>query len=754
MEEPRALCAYCRTTAAVGDSIYCCIGCESLAGLSGDRELPSHAVEDERLIRDYGKTVGDAVEFECTVEPLACEACVQALARLPESFPAVSELEWHRGRSVLRFRFAKDRALPTGFFDILRRLKLEPRWREPGAPGEGNEAMRQRLIRVGITGALAANIMMFAVPIYGGLDGDLRFIFEIVQAVLFIPVFFWCAIPIFRTAWMALKLRFLSVDLPLAVAFVLGSVFSATSLAQGSHDIYFDSLAGFLFLILASRFILERSLANHLRSPRLGELFENPHFAATRDGREIFLPWHGLRPGDLVTLGANDRLPVDGVLETRSAEFDTSWMTGEVMPVLRFKGAPLKAGIRLISKNAVIAVTSTAEDTEFARVVSRLETGGEKLEGGGEARVGTALVLGCFALIGVLLAFAGTIGFTESLRRSLALLIVACPCAVSFAAPLARARATRLARARGFWIRRSHVWRRLAHPARIAFDKTGTLTDGNLTVAPHSPMIDARWKQIILSLENVSAHPVAESLRRSWGPIGTYTVANAREIPGEGVEGVIEGQFYEFKKVAGDTGSVSLSLRRNGQALMDVELQDQVRPRTREAFANLGKDHQLFIVSGDSEERVFAFADTMKVPRERASGNLKPDEKARALDRIHPDLYFGDGTNDIPALRKAPVSFATGGAALEAKAASDVLMLDADLARLPMLFEIARETEKLIRRNFIIALVYNVGAGLAAVDGAIHPLIAAVLMPAISLALAASTIWGTRGLRRMEEGIA
>lgn len=753
METALATCAYCKTAFPLAGSLYCCEGCESLAGLTGERELPAADAEDARLARDYGKKIGDRVEFTCAVEPFACEACLQALAKLPENFPAVQELEWNRSQSVLRFQFAANETLPSALFELLRRLKLQPRWVEPGETLEQDRLSRARLIRAGVTGALAGNIMMFAVPIYGGLEGALRVTFEWIQAALFLPVFFWCALPIFRAAAMSARLKHLSVDTPLAFAFVMGAVFSYVELLAGGHNIYFDSLAGFLFLILASRYVLEKSLANHLRAPKLGELFETPHFSVVRGGTECFLPWHALRAGDEVTLAAGDRLPVDASLCSRSAEFDSSWMTGEAAPVLRLKGSPLQAGTRLVSKSAVIQATSDARSTDFARIVERLATGDEKLENGIEARVGSALVLACLMLIAGMALLAPQLGIAEIFRRGLALLIVACPCAISFAAPLARARATRIARSVGFWVKRPHVWSRLARPEKIAFDKTGTLTEGNLSIAPHSPMMDVRWKQIILSLENISAHPVAESLRRSWGPLGLYPVEKAREIPGEGVEGVIEGQFYEFKKDPGAADDLRLVLRRNGLRLTEIELQDQVRAGTKTAFENLGRNHRLYIVSGDNDERVRAFAESVRVPPDRASGALKPEEKARVLDEIKPDLYFGDGTNDVPALKRAPVSFATGGAALEAKAAADVLMLDANLAQLPRLFEIGRETESLIHRNFAIALAYNVAAGAAAVLGFVHPLVAALLMPTISLLLAASTLWGTRGLRRAE-GIA
>lgn len=751
------LCEYCELRPPRPGDAFCCDGCRVLADTAGGPVAPGRpalrlesAPDDPILTREYGRDDGNAVRFECFVEPLACEACLRGLHQLERLVPGLHDLQWNRASSILSFRFPRGSERPSRAFEFLGDLRLSPRWKSSNDGSRRNE--RRRTMRLGLTGALAGNIMLFAVPIYGGLTGDLRDVFEWIQFALFLPIFLWSARPFYRTAWVSLRLRRLSVDLPLTAAFVAGSLFSAASLFRGGHDLYFDSLAGFLFFILWSRSLLEKSLAKYLEAPSLERFFEKPVFPVARDGRGMRVPWNEIRPGDVLSLGTGDRLPVDGHLASSSAEIETAWMTGEKTPHWRLRGSLLQAGSRLLSREAEVVVTRAAVDTDFARLLGRLETAGQKLTPTLEARLGSALVLTCFAAIAVLFAFGASLGLDEVARRSVALLIVACPCAVSFAAPLARAKANRIAFKHGFWIHDPLVWTRLNRVRRISFDKTGTLTGGLFTPAPDSPLVDRHWKQIILTLENVSRHPVAESLRRAWGPYPLLEVRDAREVPGRGVEGEIGGSRYDVRAVPSAEGHLRVELRRDGRKVVEIPLQDDAAPGVEAALARLREHHELSIISGDHPIRVQDFGSRYGFAPDKVFGGLSADEKKRKIEELAPDVYFGDGTNDLQALRAAPVSIAVGAASLEARAASDILMYDSDLGRCRVLFEIARETARLNRRNLGLALAYNLAAGAAALAGLVNPLAAAVLMPVASMVLLVSTLRGTAGSRRLETG--
>lgn len=750
---PAPLCQFCQAAIARDGEAYCCDGCQTLDSV-GASSSPADArptaapdlLADRRLTEHFGREQAGRVSFECHVDALTCEACLQGLAKLEARVPGLSELRWDRARSVLSFSFPREDARPALLGNLLDGMRLRPRWLRAG---EQPAANRDGVLRLGLTGALAGNIMLFAVPVYTGVSGGLQSAFEWLQFLLFIPVALWSAVPIYRTAWVSLRLRQLNVDLPLALAFVLGSVFSTASLLSGGHDLYFDSLSGFLFLILWSRSLLERSLAKAIASPDLSHFFDKPLFAVERAGERLELPWDRLERDDRIFLSDGDRLPVDATLESEAVHVETAWMTGERSPRLRLRGSLLQAGVRLLSDRAVGLVLRPARDTEFAKLLQTLQSRGDKLGADLEGRLASGLVLTGFLVIAGMFLLAPHLGLGELLRRSIALLIVACPCAVSFAAPLARARANKIALKHGFWVRDPRVWDRLVGVSSIAFDKTGTLTGGLMRFGEGSPMIDPHLKRVILSLENISRHPVAESLRRLWGAHELLPVTDAREVPGVGVEGRIQGIFFEVKGEADSEGRVRIGLFRSGEKLVELFLQDESQPETKAALAKLGAGRELYLLSGDREERVRAFAAAHGFHNDHVYYDLDPLGKARVLELLQPEVFVGDGTNDLPSLKVAPVSVAVKAAAFEAQAAADLVMFDGHLGRLHEIFALAAATARLNRRNLAFALAYNLLAGTAAVAGWIHPLGAAVLMPISSLLLLASTTWGTRRLREL-----
>jgi len=754
-------CDYCRINPRRAADLFCCDGCALLAQMEHKKLDPSSdqgpSLEDQKLTLDFGKQQGGLTAFYFQVDPLACEACLQGLVRVREFYPAIRDIEWDRNLSSLKILFYHGQELPTQIYGFLKSLKLNPKWLSRDSLHKVRSVHRQRILRIGLLAALAGNIMMFAVPTYVGIAPEWKPLFEHVQGLIFLPVLLWGALPIYQSAISSFRLRQLSVDLPLALAFLSGSLLSYASLIQGNGQIYFDSLSGFLFLILLSRFLMENSIANSLRAPTLETLFDNPYFkvrscsnrasiTSSFEDRQI----GEIQVGDLVQVPQGGRIPVDGVLISEGVEIDTSWLDGESLPRLRMKGASVSAGAKVISANALIRVECEPLKTDFAKLIGEVSKVSEKLGTSWEAKVGNWLVLACFGLILFLMTQIGSLGSSEVFKRSLALLIVACPCAVSFAAPMARARASFIARKLGFWIRDPKVWDRLRDPQKIAFDKTGTLTEGILKLSQDSPMIDEHLKRIILSLENQSQHPIAEALRKAWGQKELFEVSNGREVVGQGVEGSINGHFYELHRRAVTTGGAQLVLRRDHREVLELDMDDSGKPEVLAALKELQKTRSLYLLSGDTTTRVHTFARKIGVPVSHAWGGLTPQEKLKVIQELAPDVYVGDGTNDVLALRSATVSVAPASAAAEAKAAADLVMMGSEVHRLGVLFEIGAESRKVVQRNLQISLIYNVFAGAAAVFGMINPLVAAVLMPISSLALGFSTLMATRKLRDIE----
>lgn len=747
------LCKYCQAQPPRLGHLYCCDACQTLDELSLTQNTPTQVeTEEDRLIKSHFGTIQDQeIQLTCQVERLVCEACVQHLAELRTWIPELRDLRWDRGSSTLSLNLPASQSSPTHIFDLLTRMGLKPKWINPQDAKRQQNLTRSALTRLGITGALFGNMMLFAVPIYGGLSGDLAKLFFWIQGLLFLPVFFWSAKPFFITSLVSLKLRQLSTDLPLTLAFIVGSLLSYYALfTQKWEWIYFDSLNGFLFFILLARYLLERSLWKTQNQHELDHFFDRAFYLVENPQQALRLEhWDKLKAGDIVKVKHNQRLPTDGYLAQSHCELDTSWVSGEFWPQTYLEGARLTAGSLVVSSDCRYQISSSARESDFIKLLSRLKQHGQKLQSGIESKIGVALVAISFFLALALFIFAPQLGFEELIKRCLALWIVACPCAISFAAPLTRSMGSLLAEKLGFWIRDISAFEKLHTVKKIAFDKTGTLTDSFLNLNLNLPMLDPFYKKLILSLENISDHPIAKALRNTLGIQEVLTITNAKEIIGQGVEGYIDQNFYELKKST-SLLEQAVELKKNGTVILTLSFDEQVHPRLKETFQKLVQSYQIFILSGDHPERVNKLGNSLGLKSENLIGGLTPEAKQQTIHKLKPDLYIGDGTNDILALKEAPLSLSFGNASIEAQTASQIIMTHSEFEKLPLLFKLSLEVQQLLKRNFVIALSYNGGAAAASLLGWVGPLEAAILMPIASLFLLLSTFIKTPWLRNLE----
>ncbi len=783
------MCQFCKAAPARAGDVFCCDACKTLADLqSFPQNLPggegATVSEQDRLItQHYGQIrssnagkknsnklnqsnsedsnllptevtldaqipLTGELTFNCSVERLACEACVQQLSELKNYIPGIVDLRWDRRSSTLNFTLPQEGATPTYVYNLLKKMGLKPRWLTPDEVIKDTSHTRTLLTRLAITGALFGNIMLYTIPIYAGLAGTYAQLFIWIQALLFLPVFFWSAKPFYVTSIANIKIRQLSTDLPLTLAFLIGSAISFYGLMSGHTQwIYFDSLSGFLFLILLSRYLLERSLINTQSKHQLDTYLENAFYETVMPDKSLQLQhWKSLKKGDHIYVKNEQRLPADGHLISESCELDTSWVTGEFWPQLFLKNSFISSGSLVVGPSCLYQIDTLPQDSSFIKLLKSLNQGGEKLNSSFESKVGVGLVLVSFFAVLFLFLFFSSLGLEELIKRSLALWIVACPCAISFAAPLTRAIASLSAEKLGFWIRDPDAFKLLHKVKAIAFDKTGTITESLLALKLDIPLLDPWLKQIVLSLENISHHPIAGALRRTLGTQELLNIQNPQEIVGQGVQGYFNGDFYELKK-SNDQIRSSIELRKNNQVLFQFDFEEQIYPHLKAVIESLKQNYLIYILSGDHIERVQKISRALGLENQNIFAGLTPEDKKNKILELKPDLYLGDGTNDLLALKAVPLSISFGNASLEAQQASQIIMTHADFSKLPKLFRLSLESHKLLKRNFGIALTYNLGAGLASLLGFIGPLEAAVLMPLASLTLLVSTSIKTKWIR-------
>lgn len=714
--------------------------------------LSDHSFLDLSSFRKSYVTTSRGDQMKFFVEGVKCSRCVQKIESLAKD---------HQGLQSLRFNMATHQLevciqpTETTFSAVAEKIEKMGFRVTPIKTSEDlvhltQRADRRDLRRLGVAAICASNIMMFSFATYFGASGDYEKLFQWMSFVLYLPVLSYVALPFYQGFWQALKDRRLSVDGPLAIASVSGFVFSVVNLIRGMGSVYFDSLSGFLFLILLSRFFQRRMQRSFLSYRGTIPLDSFSRARRVAGGGFVWTPADELKPGDQVFVQAMEPLPVDGVVLSDVISVDASFLTGESHPLIKHKGMAIEAGTILLSKECLVEVRATGEQTQFGHLLRKvLEGSAEKTKIQNDSdRWSQVLLVVVFSLAIAYIGLMGPGNMAVALERALALIILACPCAMAFGTPLALSFSMRRAFQKGFLIKSPDVFEKLLQVKNVFFDKTGTLTGRSLRVSGASPekisMTDAG---LVLALESISKHPIAEALRSYLSP-RAFTLAaleQAKEIPGEGVVANFQGSTYSVRSSQGLTGKKSVALFQNGEPRVHFFLEDPVLESSKDLVKNLlARHYSVFIISGDAKAEVELVASQLSLPSAQCRGGLSAQDKSDIIEATAQTLMIGDGVNDSLAFRKAGVGIAVGGSVELALRSSDIYLLSEDVSRITELFDISRRALVLIRRNLLISLVYNSVGGVAALMGFVNPFVAALLMPLSSGFILLSSWHGSR----------
>lgn len=624
---------------------------------------------------------------------------------------------------------------------------------------------RALLSRIAVAGFCAVNAMWIAVALYAGwfsgIAAEHRTALRWAGVMLGLIAVAFPGRTFFQGALASLRTRTPHMDLPVAVGIGVGAVSGLVAAILGRGEVYFDSVATLVFLLLVGRWVQFRqqrraadsvSLLMRL-TPRLAGRVE-PSGAVRRVMADQ------LRPGDRVRVAPGETFPADGVVAEGESSVDRSLVTGESRPEWVGPSASVEAGIANLESTVDIDVTAAGQETRVGRITRLIEDAAANRSPMVQLAdsIGGRFVVTVIVLAAVTVAGWWRYDPTRAIEHGVALLIVACPCALALATPLALAVAIgRLAR-RKLLVRGGDVLERLARPGVAWFDKTGTLTAGR----PHLVEWDgdANALRDAAAVEESLAHPVAEAVRGLAGNRGVDVpvAVDVRQRTGMGAEGTVEGRRVlvgseTLLRSAGVRtrsdvearigrvtagGNSPLLVAVDGEVVAVGGLGDPLRGEAAKAVSALReRGWRIGILSGDHPSVVDRIAGSLGIERERAIGGAAPEEKLAWIEGSKADgetvLMVGDGVNDAAALAAADVGVSLRGGAAASLEAAPVYLQAGGLGALVDLVDASRRTVRTIRRNFAFSLGYNALAVGIAMAGLIHPLIAAILMPASSL---------------------
>lgn len=755
-------CKYCGSQFD-GKSDFCCQACELLFQVDYKSWVPSVGQQnllkakkneymDSEEFKSFYRNAVDEFDFTFYVEGLQCSSCIHLLEKIPEFTDQVKSIEVNFSLSLIRIQ-SQPHFKMSQFIALVDELgyKASPISKTENLAEKYKLENRKNIKRIAIAGACTGNIMLFVVPVYGGLSGSYATAFNWLSFILFLPIVFYSAIPFYTGAWNSLRYRVINVDLPIVIALWTGFIFSTVNLIQGKSGIYYDSTASFLFLILATRFFVKRIQQKTLSESSILNFIPLQIVEyKTESGIKKKISTN-LKVGDTLVIQANQILPADGVLYSISADLDNSLLSGESLPQTLTQGMKVYAGTRCLNRAFEMTVEKTDLDTEIGQIVSRLEKESLKKTSFVTFSEATAqwLIATVFAIAVVFFVVYGSLNnYDEALNRVLALIVIACPCALAFGTPLTYALSLRKARDLGILIKNGNVFEKVTQIKNIFFDKTGTLTSGQLTlVNSFPPTIHTEWKEIILGLESNSTHPLAFAFRKVWTDTKPAVINDLEEIIGSGVRGHFQGSTYalESSHSREESGLISVCFKKNSQTLGYFYFSDELHSDTKLVIQTL-RTHgfEMGIVSGDKILVVDKIANDVGLPGDLVFAEKKPHEKMEIIQGFDHVCMIGDGANDALALKAAHVGISVKGSVTLSHNSSDICFTRPGLKSLIDLIKISQRSQRILKTNLAFALLYNFIGGSLALMGFINPLVAAVLMPISSLLIALNSYWGLK----------
>ncbi|MBN8729492.1 MAG: heavy metal translocating P-type ATPase [Acidobacteria bacterium] len=621
------------------------------------------------------------------------------------------------------------------------------------------------LLRLGVAGMLWMNVMLFSLVVYTSyFEGIAMWASRFVPLILMFlatPAVFYSGWPLLRIGVYGLLQGSIRMEALIATGILAAYGYSTAQAFLGGQHYYFDTACAIVTLVLAGK-AMERAAKEktaraigmlHRLLPRKARLIQ--------DGRERFVAVEALQAGMTMLVKPGERVAADGIIRAGNSLLDESVLTGESAPRPRSAGDPVASGSLNGAGVLEVEITRAGEATILSQVVRAVE---QALASRTEIERTVDRVSRFFVPTVLLVAvatFAGAVALgvpvTDSLLRSIAVVVIACPCALGIATPLAVTAAVGMASRHGILIRDALILEALPTIDVLVLDKTGTVTEGNFRVQESAgdPPLD-----LLAALESRSEHPLASAIvKHANSPAGSLPAVTEIEVHrGLGIVGTVDGH----RIAAGSLGLLQnlhitpadaaraeatawaaegltvVWCAVDGECRGALALGDRLREEAGALIETMRRRGvRTMLLSGDSQEAVAKLASVLGIEEFRAA--VTPEGKADVIRQLRGEgravAMAGDGINDAPALAAATLGIAMGSGTDLAVQAAPVVLMSRSLLRVADIFDLARHTLRTVRQNLFWAFCYNVAGIALAATGVLNPILAAGAMALSSLSV-------------------
>ncbi len=770
----------------------CCAGCRAAAQLiaelgleefyrfrtvSSPRPAPAGTewryLDEPHLIQTLTRAENGGRSVLLLIDGLTCAACGWLIGRSLERVDGVLRAGVNTATGRASIAWDESKVTLSRLLRVIAELGYRPHVATPEAvDAQAREERRAILRRLAVAGMGMMQVMMFAVALYAGdlqgMDADIRTYLRLASMLVATPVMFYGGWPFFVGACKSLRARGITMDVPVSLGLLLAFGASVMNTWRHAGDVYFDSVTMFIFFLTVARYveIVARHRSNSVTDslgrtmPQTAHRFDS----ASPQARLADVIVADLKRHDQILVRGGEIVPADGEILLGSTRIDESMLSGEPLPVARGPGDAVAAGTLNLGVAVRVRVAAAGSATVLAHIVAllkRAQAERPRITRAADAmssRFLARVLMGAF----IVCAFWLMVEPSRAFAATLAVLVVACPCAFSLATLVAVASANATLARRGILVTHQDAIEGLARVTRVVFDKTGTLTMGRVAITgceTLGTLNEQECRRIAAALEAASEHPIARAFSDADAdadPGGAPAPAgDVRISVGAGVEGMVEGRRYRIGtpgfaagEPAVDGGAIVLGCEQ--KALANFTVGDVVRPESAAVIEALqARGLGVEILSGDAADPVRRLAQQCGI--DEYAARQSPADKLQRIKTLTARGEFvamvGDGINDAPVLGGAGVSIAMSRGSALALAGADLILVGDSLRALPAAMAVARRAQSIMRQNLRWAAGYNLTAMPLAALGWVPPWMAAIGMSLSSILVVLNSLRLMRGGR-------